>query len=178
MITDEFITPVGTFRVYKNSVACSFSVEESDCYSFWLNDGSAVHPEGCYNIALDLLSYSLGDMISCGFDNGEMVNDGGDEHTLNIVGEIDDYIIGIGAPDSNSYELSYSQHDWPKDMNYTNYILPYDTFGITKNGYIFKIKDNPTEYRDRSYRKYIELLLVWEKKEKDYAWEIVSLLTC
>lgn len=28
------------------------------------------------------------------------------------------------------------------------------------------------------FRKYIELSLVWEKKEKDYAWEIVSFLTC
>ena len=160
MITDKFITPVGTFKVYKNSVICSFSIEESDYNTFWLNDDTAVHPEGCYKITMDLLSYSVGDLISCELDNGELVNDGGDENTLNIVGEINDYIIGIGAPDSDSFELTYSQDIWPKDLNSTKYVLPYDIWDITKRGYVFKIKDNPAEYRDKNYRKYIDLLLV------------------
>lgn len=142
-----------------------------------MNEDKAVHPEGCYRISLDLIHFSVGDIISCELDNGEMVNDGGGENTLNIVGEIGDYTIGIGAPDSDSIEESYSQGGWPKDMNHTKYMLPYDTWDFTKRGYIFKIKDNPAEYRDRSFRKYIELSLVWEKKEKDYAWEGVSFLT-
>lgn len=107
-----------------------------------------------------------------------MVNDGGSENTLNIVGEIGDYTIGIGAPNSDAIEESYSQDEWPQNMNHTKYELPYDIWDITKRGYIFKIKDNPAEYRDRNFRKYIELSLVWERKEKDYSWEIVSYLTC
>ncbi|OBR92682.1 hypothetical protein CLRAG_23880 [Clostridium ragsdalei P11] len=178
MIVDKFETPAGSFKVYKNSKICPFSIEESAYNTFWLNGNKTLHPEGCYKISLDLTLFSVGDIISCELDNGEMVNDGGGENTLNIVGEIGDYTIGIGAPDSDSIEEGYSQDELPKDMNHTQYELPYDTIDITKRGYIFKIKDTPSEYRDRNFRKYIELSLVWEKKEKDYSWEIVSYLTC
>ncbi|WP_179207992.1 hypothetical protein [Clostridium diolis] len=167
---------VGFFRVYKNNEICSFYIEESIYNTFWLNENTPVHPEACYKIFLDLISFSVGDMISCEINNGEMVNDGGDENTLNVVGEIGEYIIGIGA--SDSIEEMYSRGEWPKDMNHTKYELPYDTLDITKREYIFKIKDNPVEYRDRDFRKYIELSLVWENKEKDYSWDIVSFLTC
>lgn len=88
--------------------------------------------------------------MSCELDNGEMVNDGGGENTLNIVGEIGDYTIGIGAPVSESIKKSYSQDGWPKDMNHTKHVLPYDTWYITKRGYIFKVKENPAKYRDRN----------------------------
>ncbi|NFT08787.1 MULTISPECIES: hypothetical protein [Clostridium] len=178
MIVDKFKTPIGFFRVYKNSKICSLNIEEGTYNTFWLNENKPLHSEGCYKISLDLTLFSVGDMISCELDNGEMLNDGGDENTLNIVGEIGDYIIGIGAPDSDSIEELYCQDQWPKDMNHTKYELPYDTWDITKRGYIFKIKDNPAEYRDRNFRKYIELSLVWERKEKEYAWDIVSFLTC
>lgn len=178
MVVDKFETPVGYFRVYKNSETYSFLIEESTYNTFWINENKSVHPEGCYKISIDLNLFSIGDKILCELDSGEMVNDGGDQDTLNIVGEIGDYIIGIGAPDSDSIEESYSRDKWPKDMNHTKYKLPYDTWDITKRGYIFKIKDNPSEYRDRYFRKYIKLFLVWEKKEKDYAWEMVSCLTC
>jgi hypothetical protein len=179
MIVDNLITPVGSFRVFKNSDICSFSVEESDYNTFWLNDNRAVHPEGCFKIVLDLISFTVGDQITCELDNGKMENDGGDEHTLNIVGEIGDIIIGIGASDTDTYEYAYSEQDeWLKDMNITKYALPYKTSEITKRGYIFTIIDNPAKYRDKDHRKYIELSLVWERKEKDYAWEIVSFLTC
>lgn len=179
MIVDNLITPVGSFRVFKNSDICSFSAEESDYNTFWLNDNRAVHPEGCYTIALDLISFTVGDIITCELDNGEMESDGGDELTLNIVGEIGNYIIGIGASDTDAYEYANGeQGPWPIDMNITKYALPYETSEITERGYVFTIKDNPAEYRDRYYRKYIELSLVWERKEKDYSWEMVSFLTC
>ena len=178
MILEKFETPIGFFKVYKNNEIYSFDIEESTYNTFWLNENKPVNPEGCYKISLDLISFSVGDIISCEIDNGEMVNDGGDENTLNVVGEIGDYIIGIGAPDSDSIEKAYSQGEWPKDMNHTKYEVPYDTWDITKRGYIFKVKDNPAKYRDRNFRKYIDLSLVWEKKEKDYSWDIVSFLTC
>lgn len=178
MIVDKLITPVGPFRVFKNSDTCFFSVEESDYNTFWLNDNSAVYPEGCYKITIDLISFSVGDKITCELSNGEMVNDGGGELTLNIVGELGNYVIGIGASDTETYECYHSLQDqWPLDMNITKYALPYETSEVTKRGYVFTIKDNPAEYRDRYYRKYIELSLVWENQEKDYAWEIVSFLT-
>lgn|GEM_PF-3791417 len=176
MIVNKFKTPVGFLRVYKNSEICSFNVEEGTYNTFWLDQDKPIHPEGCYKITLDLALFSVGDVILCDLDNSEMVNDGGGEHTLNIVAEIGDYVIGIGAPDTDSIEEGYSL-EFPKDMNITQYALPYDTWDTTKSGYIFKIKDNPIEYRDRYYRKYLELSLVWEKKEKDYSWNIVSFLT-
>lgn len=177
MIVDKFKTPVGYFRVYKNSEVCSFFVEESTYNTYWLNGDIKAHPEGCYKIVLDLINFSVWDIITCELDSGELINDGGGENALNIVGEFDDYIIGIGSPDSESLEESYSQDRWPKDMNHTKYVIPYEVLNITKRGYIFKIKDNPEEYRDKDFRKYIELSLVWEKKQKDYAWDIVSFLT-
>lgn len=178
MIVDKFKTPVGLFRVYKNSDVFLFIIEEREYNTFWLNDNKVAQPEGCYKVLLDLIHFSEGDTIVCELDNGEMFNDGGGEHLFNIIGEIDDYTIGIGAPDSDSMEYGYSKDSLPEDMNKTKYFLPYDTLDINKRGYIFKIKDNPIEYRDRNVRKYIELSLVWERREKGYAWDIVSGLTC
>lgn len=54
MIVDKFETPVGFFRVYKNSEIYYFFIEESTQNTFWLNENKAVHPEGCYKISLDL----------------------------------------------------------------------------------------------------------------------------
>lgn len=177
MLVDRFKTPVGNFKVYRNFETSTFSIDQNQYNTYWLNGDIGVYPEGCYKIILDLINFSVGDIITCELDNGKMVNDGGGENTLNIVGEIGDYIIGIGAPDSDWIEESYHRDRWPNDMNRTKYVLPYGVWDITKRGYKFKIKDNPAEYRDRNFRKYIELPLVWEKKEKDYAWEIVSFLT-
>ena len=107
MSVDGFATPVGTFRVYRNSEICPFFIEESKYNTVWLKENVAVQPEGCYKISLDLIRFSIGDTITCELDNGDMDNDGGDEHTLNIVGENGDYIIGIGTIDSDSMEESY-----------------------------------------------------------------------
>lgn len=177
MILDKFKTPIGYFKVYRNSEISSFLMEESTNNTYWLNGDIAVQPQGCYKIILDLATFSVGDIITCELEKGVMVNDGGGENALNIVGEVDDYIIGIGAPDSDSLEETYPKGRGLKDMNYTKYVLPYEVLEITKRGYIFKIKDDPEKYRDENFRKYIELSLVWERKEKDYAWDIVSFFT-
>lgn len=177
MILDKLKTPVGYFKIYRNSEICPFLMQKSINNTYWLNGDIAAHPQGCYKIILDLATFSVGDIITCELDKGEMVNDGGGENALNIVGEVDNYIIGIGAPDSDSLEETYSKDRWTKDMSYPQYVIPYEVLEITKKGYIFRIKDNPEKYRDENFRKYIELSLVWEKKEKDYAWEIVSFLT-
>lgn len=140
MIVDKFETPVGFFRVYKNSEIYSFYIEENTYNTFWVNENKPVNPEGCYKIFLDSTLFSVGDMISCELENGEMVNDGGGENTLNIVGEFGDYTIGIGAPDSDSIEESYCQDEWPKDMNHTKYQLPYGTLDITKRVISLKLK--------------------------------------
>lgn len=176
MIVDKFETPVGLFRVYKNSKICSFDIKDNDYNTFWLDENKPIHPEGCYKVSLDLALFSMGDIILFQLDNVEMVNDGGGERTLNILTEVGDYVIGIGAPDTDDIEDGYSQ-ELPEDMNLTKYTVPYDVLDVTKSGYIFKIKDDPTKYRDRYYRKYLDLSLVWEKKGKDYSWKIVSFLT-
>jgi len=177
MIIDKFKTPVGHFKVYKNSEKSSFFIQESTNNKYWLNGDIRVHPQGCYKIIVDLINFTVGDIIICEIDNGELDNDGGGENALNIVGKVGDYIIGIGAPDSDALEESYHPDRWSKDMNHTKYVLPYEVLDITKRGYIFKIKDKPEEYRDKNFRKHIELSLVWEHKDKEYAWDIVSFLT-
>lgn len=177
MIVDKFETPVGVFRVYKNSEVCSFIVEKGKYNTFWLEDNIEVHPEGCYKILIDLINFLKGDTILCEPQNVELVNDGGGENSLNIVGNVDNYVIGIGAADTESIEYGYNKDDLPIGVNKTKYYLPYDTVDINKGGYIFEVKDNPIEYRDIYNRKYIELSLVWERNENKYAWEIVSYLT-
>lgn len=52
------------------------------------------------------------------------------------------------------------------------------TLNVNKRWYVFKIKDNLIEYRDRNIRKYIELSLVGKRREKEYTWDIVSGSTC
>lgn len=177
MICNKFKTPVGFFRIYKNFKTCLFNIEANKDNTFWI-DGKELHSDGNYKISLDLSLFSVGDIISCELDNGVMLENGGDENTLNIVGEIGEYIIGVGAPDSSSIEEAFFESKLPEDMNKTKYALPYDTIEITNRGYIFKIKDNPLKYNDRNYSKYIELCLVWKDKNEEFAFDIVSGLTC
>ncbi|NFG42534.1 hypothetical protein FC789_15480 [Clostridium botulinum] len=54
MIVDKFETPIGFFRVYKNSEICSFNIEEGTYNTFWPNENKPVHSEGGYKISLDL----------------------------------------------------------------------------------------------------------------------------
>lgn len=65
-----------------------------------------------------------------------MFNDGGGEHLFNIIGEFDNYTIGIGAPDSDSMDQGYSKDSLLEDMNKTKYFLPYDTLDINKRGFM------------------------------------------
>lgn len=68
MVGDKFQTPVGLFRVYKNSEICSFFVKENSYNTFWLNENLEAKPEGCFNISMDMEFFSIGYEITCELD--------------------------------------------------------------------------------------------------------------
>lgn len=179
MVVDRLDLGFVTVSVTVNGIPANFEVEKNPYDSFWLRDGTEVHPAGCLNILIDVLPYHVDDVIIVEYDKGQLQCDGGGEQKDNIVGEIGDVTVAMGVPATDEYEdeFKWTRENWPSDMNKTNRILPYENWGFTSRGFEFRIVDNPSEYNDRQYRRYIEVNVVWEYSNKEYAWDIVSYLT-
>lgn len=193
MITKRLITPFGYFEVLHNGKSIEFSVEESTYDTYYLEDDTMVHPEGCYDAFIDIVNMKVGDVIIARYSEPGLEYDGGDEHTLNAVAELGSYTIGLGGDDIDDLEAlwHYNMNEEGADKNYyrTPRMYPYAHWGITedRDGFEFRIIDNPEKYllysgfKDYPYysnRTVIMLSLVWSKSSDEYAWEMVSFLTC
>lgn len=163
MILKKFNTPAGFFKVLVNGYAIKFEIKEGT-YDTYYNNSIPLHPKGCYEVTIDVSNLKVGDVIICEYGKGNFSNDGGGEGMENIVGEVGNYTIGIGAPCTD--ELDY--------FSFSNWCH-------TNRGFEFRIVDNPklsTDYfKNSKIRNNIILNLVWETRDKPYAWEIVSFLT-
>lgn len=163
-----------------NGESVHFQVEENKHDAYWLEDGTEMHPAGSALIFIDTISYQLGDRIVVEFDSGVFESDGGGERQQNIVGEIGEFTVGMGAPCTEDYEEAFAESrydEWPIDMNLTRRALPYELQGCCNRGFEFWIVDNPSEYNDRLYRRNIIITIVWEYTSRKNAWSIVSTLT-
>lgn len=180
MKVKELETPGGIVKISVNGKPLDFDVEPGSYNTYWHNE-KEVHPLGCHKIKVDLSSLKEGDIILCELANVHFQNDGGGENALNIIGEIDNYTIGMGTADTDNMEKSMHPENgggvWPSDMSPTENLLPYRTCNITKSGFEFKIIDSPMLYRDKEYRKFIFVSVVWESNDNEYAQDIVSFLT-
>lgn len=179
MTTGKLDLDFASINVTVNGVPANFEVEKAAFDSYWLVDGTEVHPAGCLNILIDVLPYHIGDVIIVEYDRGQLQCDGGGERRDNIVGEIEGVTVAMGAPATDEYEVGF---DWKrknclKDMLNTKRALPYENRGFTSRGFEFRIVDDPSEYNDRPYRRCIEINIAWELSNKEYAWDIVSCLT-
>jgi hypothetical protein len=168
MKINKFELPIASVRVYKNRIPIHFEIEPLD-YGIYLNDGSYKKPEGLYRITIDMGLLQLGDVLFCEFDRGVMENDGGDEYSLNIVGTIENYTVGMGTNDSQ-----YINECFGENGTY----VPYDVMSNTDRGYEVHIIDNPKKYQDREYFQQIYFTIAWESGITDEAWTLISFVTC
>lgn len=190
MIVEKLETPFGYFEVLHNGKRIEFSVTEGTYNTIHLGGDTPVSPDGCYSVNIETLNMKPGDVIIGRYSVSGLEYDGGGENTLNALVETDDYTIGIGCCDTddleNLWEIYRSEEGAREEDFPTQYMLPYAHWGITKDGdgFEFRITDNPKDYRQYPNSNYyrmrtvIPLTLVWNKNEDEYAWTIVSTLTC
>lgn len=183
MLSQKFDTPAGFLKVLLNGVAIQFEIKEGIYNTYYDNNNIPLHPEGCYEIFIDVSNLKIGDIIIIEYEKGKFVNDGGGENMCNIVGKVDDYTIGMGATNTDDLEYGYEEakNSLSYEMYHTKFYMPYSNWGGISRGYEFHIIDNPKLYKGHSnnskIRSNIIINLVWESNDKDYAWSIVSFLT-
>ena len=180
MVIERLDLGFAAVSVTVNGNPIKFKAEKDRHDTFWLKDDTEVHPAGSLNLEIDLLPLRIGDEIMIEFDRGTLVCDGGSYCTLNLVGEIGEFTVGIGVPDTQDYEREYSgiNDGGTEGVNQTKRVLPYEMQEFTDRGFQFLIVDDPQKYNDRKYRKSISVGIVWEYTSQSYAWDIVSYLTC
>ena len=95
MFTDNLDLGFATVSVTANSKPIVFEAKKNSLDSYWLDDGTEVHPAGCINIIVNVLPYQVGDVLCAEFDHGVLTYDGGGERLLNIVGAIGEYTVAM-----------------------------------------------------------------------------------
>lgn len=190
MLSRKFETPFGFFEVLHNGQSIDFSVEEGTYNTMYLEDDVSAQPDGCYAVKIETAGMKPGDVVIARYSTPGLDYDGGDEHTLNAVAELEHFTIGIGCDDTDDLEELWEIYRKETDANSSNFktphMFPYGHWGITekRDGFEFRITDEPKnylQYADTNYysqRTVISLSLVWNKNEDPYAWDIVSFLTC
>jgi len=181
MKTIRFDTPFGYIEVLRNGIPILFDIEPGTYNEFPLDDGSYVHPAGCYYMQIDPFVFKKEDSIIVRYSSGELVDDGGDEKICNAIAEIEEYTIGFGFPDTHEYEDDWMwyKRKYPDKPEFgRERWLPFEYIGIVGSGIEYKMVDDPVEYIGKPYMaNHLWFHVVWETNDKPYAWEIVSYLT-
>lgn len=176
MFTDKLDLGFAAVRATVNNKPVAFETKKNLNGLYRPSDDTKVYPEGCVDIMINVLPYQVGDVLRVEFDRGAFACDGGGENRMNIVGEIGEYTVAMGAPDYDDNEARYNEN-WPKDMYAAKFFLPYEHWGFSSRGFEFHIVDTPKAYLDRFYRTNIVITVAWERSNKAYAWNIISFLT-
>lgn len=163
MNTSEYRTPFAKVHVYKNGAQIEFNIEPFD-YGMYLNDDCYKKPEGIYKITVDMNLLQCGDVLVCEFDRGCLQDDGGDECTLNIVGTIGNYTVGMGTYDTQDIHKAHR--------------LSYQVLGCTNSGFRVHIVNDPKKYWNGQPFQQICFIIAWEPETTDTAWDLISCVTC
>lgn len=179
MLKERLDTPEGFIQITINGNPVPFEVNIGGYDTYSIGDLD-VQPEGCYDLFINISNCHKGDVVVVEHSTGQFEYDGGGERIENIIGELENYIIGLGCPATDDYEddLKYMEGDVPDCLKDTNRVLPYELWGNTGKGFEFRIVDDPQKYNGQyEWRITISTSVVWEQKDKEYAWDIVSFLT-
>jgi len=151
-----------------------FESEEVAGNSYDLDDGTEVFPSGAMKITVDISGCYIGDMIEVGFENAELESDGGGERRSNMVGTVGNYTVALGCMETHDIESEYLYFGGDPSGR----ALPYEIFGLRESGYLFRIVDDPTKYTKEPDQTAITVDAFWEDSSKEYAWKMLSCLTC
>ncbi|MEC1157996.1 hypothetical protein [Cytobacillus horneckiae] len=165
MRINQFESPAGLFQIFINGQLSEFNISQSN-YNTYFIDNVPIRCTNVYEAKIDILDLNIGDKILCEYEDGQFFNDGGGERMSNIIGEFNNYIVGMGAYDD--VEVYY---------DYKTKIIPYVNNGHTSRGFEFEILDHLKMYKQNKNDTRITVKLVWESNKKDYAYDIVGFLT-
>lgn len=167
MKVDKFELPFATVRVYKNEVPISFEISTFE-YGTYQKEGSYKKPEGLYKITIDMNMLKSGDVLICELDCGTLQDDGGGEHTLNMVGVIKNYTVGIGT---------YDTADINECLDESKPWVPYAVWKSRDRGYEVRMMDDPQSYQSRKIFQQLYFAIAWEYGNTDDAWNLISFVT-
>ena len=75
--------------------------------SYWDENNIEINPLGAIEIVINTENYKANDELYIYCSAGKLVNDGGDEYTVNAVAELEEYTYGIGGPDTEYLEWTF-----------------------------------------------------------------------
>lgn len=179
MKTDRLKLPCTDIIVTVNGVPVSFECQESDYNKYYLNDTDFILATGAMKILIDPTEYKAGDVIRIKSSAGNLESGGGDEDIVCAVGEVGEWVYGIGGPDTAYLEYCYGSLNGDitevYSKGYKYHVLDYELEGVYACGLVYNIVQGIDN--DRLNSGMIRIDVVWESREKEYAWDLVSMLT-
>lgn len=179
MKVKELNLPFGIIQVLVNGVATEFEFQESSYNTYFL-DEKEIKVLGAVDITIDPEEFEKGDIIFVNSSVGNLIEDGGDEGTVNAVAELAEYTYAIGGPDTEFIEWNYDNipGDIPdaKSFGYKKHELKYELIEICSDGIKYQIV-NGNESCQYANGK-LSISVVWESNKHEYAFDIVAFLSC
>ena len=182
--TKRFDTPFGYIEVLQNGMPVEFEItsETDGCNRLWVDDDTVLYPDGLYEIIIPIEKTNPGDVFIVRYSSGDLQYDGGDEHTLNAICEGENYVYGFGWQDTEDWEECFNYMDSELKQDRKR-ILPYEHYDLIGSGVEFRIVGGSEMYDGLNdfYKKLgqeIRVIAAWADRSSEYAWEIVSLVTC
>lgn len=165
MKTERLELPCTSIQVLVNDSPIEFEYQNSSYNKYYCDNDEEVTVLGALDIILNPAMYHTNDIIYIRASAGKLQNDGGDEGTVNCVSELEKYTYGMGGPDTEFIEWNYGKH-----------MLDYELIEISDKGLKYRIVECSASEKYRNGE--LIITVVWEDNNNDYAYDIVSFLTC
>ncbi len=178
MVTNKVELPFGYIQLLLNEKPVEFEYEKMES-SYWDENNIEINPLGAIEIVINTENYKANDELYIYCSAGKLVNDGGDEYTVNAVAELEEYTYGIGGPDTEylEWKLGNVPNSIPdsSECGYTGRSIALELSDVTSNGLKYLVVEvDKSKYNEDSFA----IPVIWESNTKPYAYNIVSFMTC
>lgn len=187
---NALITPVGEFSLFVNGIEQIFTATKRDM-AYYPDAGElpadtgseaakagelpadigseavGIRPEALFRVELPLAELHRGDVIVGRICGAGMEPDGGDEHTMNMIGVRDGYTYGLGTVDD--CELNRENED-PS--------VPFHLNRVLEDGFEITIIGEPQNYSASNSIDRIFFDVAWIGGTGDIEWSVISFVTC
>lgn len=171
--------PFSSIQVLVNDNPITFEYHDSLFNSFYYGD-EKITVLGAIEISVDPKEFKQNDIIFIKSSVGKLVNDGGDEGTVNAVAELERYTYGIGGPDTEFIEWNFGSIPGSvpdsRRFGYRQRVLAYELVEVSEYGLKYRIVDGIGNEKYTNGK--LQISIVWESNSNKYAYDIVSFLTC
>lgn len=151
-------TPAGEFRIYVNGAEIDFAATERKDLGLWTDGETLVLPDALFRVVLDADRFKEGDVIVGRIVGAPMKADGGDEHTMDMIGQRGGYTFGLGTVDDAEFPM-------PVHLN-----------RILDDGFELVVLSPPPGWRP--WPELIHFDVAWRGGETDLSWDVISYVVC